>query len=333
MSQIHYFQRYSQRENVATNNTLLLFSRLYNESIYKFNDFINTLLDDENIGIGVSFSQQERSCKSIPDGIMKQSSFKVAIETKLGSGKNFGEAQLINHFDSFDSEENKVLMALSPTAMGKKLFERIKEQSKEHHVLFLSKTFKDIIDSFRDVLTPYDFILQEIIDDYEEYCISESLIQDNESRIRIIPCGGSLKLNLKYGVYYMPADRNTSDHGYIGVYKDKAVRGVGKIINEITASYSNGILKILEKKNEVNEEQKNRILNIIKETHENIGWDLSRCNHKYIIVEKFYETNYKKISKGGIQGHRYKNLKEILGIDSLSEVKEIAEKLKAKTWE
>ncbi len=40
MSEIHYFQRYSQKENVITNNTLLLFSRLYNHSPQKFNLFL-----------------------------------------------------------------------------------------------------------------------------------------------------------------------------------------------------------------------------------------------------------------------------------------------------
>jgi hypothetical protein len=217
--------------------------------------------------------------------------------------------------------------------MEEKLFERVKKEAKKHQILFLRKTFKEIVSSFREVLTPYDFQLQEIIDDYEEYCISEALIQDNESRIRIIPCGGSLELNLKYGIYYMPANRNTSDHGYIGIYNAKTVKGIGKIINEITASYSGGELKILEEKSELNEEYKNKIIDIIKETYESIGWDLGKIDHKYFIVEKFYPTNYRKMSKGGIQGHRYKNLKEILGVNDLPSIEEIAEKLESETWE
>jgi len=47
MSSIHYFQRYSQPENVATNNTLLLLSRLYHDSPNKFKGFLNDLLDDK----------------------------------------------------------------------------------------------------------------------------------------------------------------------------------------------------------------------------------------------------------------------------------------------
>lgn len=42
-------------------NTLLLFSRLYNESIYKFNDFINSLIEEENVEALtlVNFEQQK----------------------------------------------------------------------------------------------------------------------------------------------------------------------------------------------------------------------------------------------------------------------------------
>ena len=84
MNTIHYFQRYSQRENVVTNNTLLLFSRLYTHNPYSFGGFINECLDAP-LGVGVSFVQQKRASSkgSVPDGLISQSSFKIVIETKL----------------------------------------------------------------------------------------------------------------------------------------------------------------------------------------------------------------------------------------------------------
>ncbi len=78
MSKIHYFQRYVQRENVATNNTMLLFSRLYNSSIHKFNRFINNLEElNETLEFGIKFSQQEKGVHSVPDGIFFQESKKL----------------------------------------------------------------------------------------------------------------------------------------------------------------------------------------------------------------------------------------------------------------
>ena len=82
MSNIHYFQRYSQPENVVTNNTLLLCSRLYQHSAYAFNGFLSDLLGGVDIESGVQFAQQIKN-GSVPDGFILQNSFKLVIETKL----------------------------------------------------------------------------------------------------------------------------------------------------------------------------------------------------------------------------------------------------------
>jgi hypothetical protein len=44
MKNVYYFQRYSQRENWATNNTLLLLSRLYQFNRLKFQRAIKEIL-------------------------------------------------------------------------------------------------------------------------------------------------------------------------------------------------------------------------------------------------------------------------------------------------
>lgn len=338
MSEVHYFQRYSQRENVATNNTMLLFYRLYNESTYKFNKFIIQLLNDENLEIGVKFLQQENSKNSIPDGTMSQTSFKIAIETKLHSS-DFYESQLKNHLKSFKDEKKKILLALSPSRIEEVKFKEMEVKLKKENseVLFLNIMFKDIVNSFNDVILEYDIQLKEIIDDYEDYCIQEGLIKDAESRIRIVPCGNSLDVNKKYGIYYMPATRNVSEHGYVGVYKDKKVSGIGKILNEVEVKVTHEEekinMEILKEKYPLTDEQQKRLKEIIKETKEKIGWGLDNVPHKYTIVEKFYETDYIKKSKGGIMGHRYQNLKDILKVTELPDDKKIAELLKGKEWE
>ncbi|MGH2638107.1 MAG: hypothetical protein ACRDF4_02305, partial [Rhabdochlamydiaceae bacterium] len=115
MSDIHYFQRYSERENVVTNNTLLLFSRLYNASPQKFSSFLKELLDlQENI-IGARFSQQVRTkdIKGIPDAEIFQESFRLLVETKLYY-ESFNTQQLKRHIGHFKAEEIKVLLLLSP---------------------------------------------------------------------------------------------------------------------------------------------------------------------------------------------------------------------------
>ncbi|KUO76473.1 MAG: hypothetical protein APF81_06480 [Desulfosporosinus sp. BRH_c37] len=95
MSQIFWFiARYGgfdAYENMVTNNTLLLFSRLYNNSSDKFKRFITLLfeeIDTIDLDTTVRFSQQEEGQGSVPDGIIEQQSFKIIIETKLYGQQN-----------------------------------------------------------------------------------------------------------------------------------------------------------------------------------------------------------------------------------------------------
>ena len=63
MSDLHYFPRYSSKENATTNNTLLLLLRLYQYNRYKFEKLIEALLTvDQEIPLptfGLQFSQQK----------------------------------------------------------------------------------------------------------------------------------------------------------------------------------------------------------------------------------------------------------------------------------
>ena len=53
MSQVTYFQRYSQRENVVSNNTLMLLSRLYFNNPSLLGDMLNDLLPGGTTGSGL----------------------------------------------------------------------------------------------------------------------------------------------------------------------------------------------------------------------------------------------------------------------------------------
>lgn len=335
MSKIHYFQRYSQKENVATNNTLLLFSRLYNHSLYKFNNFLNELLElgEENINVGLEFSQQEKEKSSIPDGIFYQESFKIAIETKMS--KHFDESQLINHLNTFEKTEGKkVLIGLSPVFMDENLKRKIIKISQEtNNVIFKNLTFKQIISAFREILEDYEFELHNIIDDYEEYCNQSGLIKETEFKMRIVPCGDSFELNKKYNLYFCHKDRSYSDHRYIGIYKEKSVKAVGKVETIVVADIVDNKLVIKENTVNITEGQKEAVIKIITESKELYGWEISK-EHRFFIVEQFYSMEFKKISKGGIQGARFKNLKDILDLKGeLPETEKIAELLNKKVWE
>jgi len=59
---------------------------------------------------------------------------------------------------------------------------------------------------------------------------------------------------------------------------------------------------------------------------------LRTIEHRYFFVEKFYETDFKKITPKAPMGTRIFDLSQILGIDTIPEMEKTAKLLKDKTW-
>lgn len=76
MSRISYFQRFSQTENHATNNVLLILRRFYDESPFKIERALSSLLDEE-IQIGLTFEQQIKGASSVPDALVAQTALRI----------------------------------------------------------------------------------------------------------------------------------------------------------------------------------------------------------------------------------------------------------------
>lgn len=339
MSKIHYFQRYHQKENVVTNNTLLLFSRLYNYSPNKFKQFIDTLTEIE-INVGVDFSQQSKSKTSVPDGVITQSSFKIVIETKLWD--NFSNHQLKSHLDEFKSERKQILLTLAPEFINENqisnLVKVVSEYNSENkkNINFVNVTFKKIIEIYNEVILDYDVELKDIIDDFEDFCSSYGLLPNYAPRMLVIACGWTLNQNFKRSVYYDPDDRGYTRCTHLGIYKDKKVQGIGKIENIVTAHIdNNGTLLVTNTSNGIaSEEQKQNIIEIINDAKIDLGWNISE-GHKFFCVDKFHPTKFWKNTPNGLFGRRYFDINEYIGhkSDEILDTLEYAEKLKTIDWE
>src|SRR5256885_182432 len=99
MSRIHYFQRYSTKENVVTNTTLHLFAQIGAHSTDRLRDLLGGIFGDQEIPLGINFEQQVRSNASVPDAVISQEPLRLAIETKVDAGVDTD--QLLRHCDSF----------------------------------------------------------------------------------------------------------------------------------------------------------------------------------------------------------------------------------------
>ena len=335
---IHYFQRYHKGEDVATANTMLLLSRLYSYSSDKFFQFLKEqYFSDIVFEPEISFILQDRGKESVPDATISQPSFKLVIETKLTDW--FYKEQLIKHLSKFQNEEYKVLITLSSELMVSKKKEEvdtaIARYNVEHqsHIIHVNTTFELLAQGVQDVITDRDFEMQDVLDDYLDYCRNDRLIavSDAWKKMRMQLAGTTFDFNIAENVYYDSIDRGFSPHDYLGLYKQKSVRAIGKIVAIITAVLNDGKVSYTVERGELTEERKQKI-DKAREDGKRYGYNLT--SERFFFVEEFIETDFPKVTKGPSMGTRVFDLKELLHIegDALPSTEEIANRLKLKTW-
>ena len=260
MSNIYYFQRYSQRENWLTNSTLLLLTRLQYFSSVKFQEALRNLLGADNefrVGffarqqvkgasrnllgadnefrVGFFARQQVKGASRVADGVLEQKAFKIVIETKLYD--NFDQGQLEGHLSQFKKYSGQgILLGLSrhqsDDTTTKQYEIMVNQWADEHNVKvdFVSTSYLSLIDSIDKVLQDTDVEMKEILDDYLLLCQEEGVIDRKEETMLVVTAGRSLQENLRYSIYYDPVDRNHNlPFTYMGLYANGAIRAIGKV--------------------------------------------------------------------------------------------------------
>jgi len=319
---------------------MLLFKRLSNNSNEKFNRFLNLILQNSGIHLDmtIKFGQQERGNGSVPDAYIQQESFKIVIETKLYGQQDV--SQIRNHFSVFRDEKNQVFLwinkePMKPTYRSQVIDELNKiNASRQNKISFASVTFKEICENFNDTLNDYDFEMKEMIQDYEAFCSESGLFDNAETKIRFVATGMTLEQNFRYNVYYDPSSNGYQDHKYIGLYTNKAIRGIGHIICIVDVNYdkkNDSIQVISTHRGVLTKEQQDVLKQVIKEAHRDFGYDLA-SNHRFFFVDEFHETDFKKISKNGMMGKRYFDVSTIAGFIRGMSTLEIANLLEGKEW-
>jgi len=333
MSTVHYFQRFSQRENVDTNNTLLLLSRIQVSDPRLLRSVLGELFADEELGpggfeVGVQFSQQTSAPSgSVPDGMLFQNSFRVVLETKRHP--TFGLKQLEAHLSAFSGEATKVLLLLSPERSEIRVPKAI-----EQRVAVVSRTFADIVAACRAAKVHENLSLRELVDDYEQYCFESDLISTHADRVMAIAVGTTLAENIELRLYYAPTERGYQRHQYVALYTQKSIRAIGEIENVVSANLEGDTLATRQSTSIVTREQQQRILRAIAlgPTH---GYDI-RTDHRFFLVREFVPTSFRKTSSGGLLSKRYFSLRDELELAASAELPDthtIAAALRERTWE
>jgi hypothetical protein len=327
MSKIHYFQRYSSVENTVTNNTLQLFARIYDYSPAQASKLLSAITD-EPIEIGLEIHQQERGKESVPDGVIIQRSLKVLIEAKVDAGVNID--QLLKHAEYFSDESQKILLLLTRKALGNEE-EGIRHKIANKHlgVVFKNVTFEEICKAIKGLFKDYEYEMSALVDNYIEYCNDANLFDQSRFLLRIVPCGESIEINKKYGIYFQPSDRGYTNHSFVGIYANKRVQFIWEIDSVFDVKIDDKKVKKSLIQGRDTDEYDEKIVDIIKDAKALCGYQIETGHRFFCGVP--VDTDYRKTSPGGIQGVRFINLREVIG--EFSDVTDVAAKLCGKGWE
>lgn len=316
MSAIHYFPRYSSKENAATNNTLLLLLRLYQYNRYKFEKLMEILGAEQDVPLpsfGLEFNQQTGTEKSVLDGFLSQESIKIAVETKLGT--KFGIEQLKNHLTIFKDEQHKFLILLNPSSDSRldSQIAAIRDHAAPENIQVIHSTFGDVVQAARKCLSDYDEEMIALVEDYESFCSDSGLLPRDQYTIFVPPCGKSLDENIRYRLYYCPITRSIRNTKYLGVYAKKTIQAIGKITKVVACDVDLGKKTVKEHKDQqkLTESEKQRVLDASKAAEKH-GWDLS-WDHRFFLCDEMVKTNFPKGSPGSMMGRRYIDIQDILG--------------------
>ena len=327
MSKIHYFQRYSSIENTVTNNTLQLFARIYEYSASAASSLLSDITG-ESVEIGIEINQQQRAGNAIPDGAIIQRSFKILIEAKVDAG--YDVDQLLRHAAAFTSESQKLLLLLTKQSIGsaeQDIAHRIRQRSPD--VIFKNITYERICEAVIGRFKEYEATMSALVDDYVEYCNDVNLFDQSRFLLRIVPCGESVAINKKYGIYFHSSDRGYTQHAFIGIYANKTVQSVWALESVFDAELRDGTLfKTLVQGEDTNTYDQ-RLIDIIKDAKDVCGYEIA-SGHRFFCGNPA-DTDFRKSSPGGIQGARFVNLRDTIG--AFSNASDVAAKLRVKTWE
>jgi len=350
MRTVSYFSPYKQSENTVTNAVLLLLSHIHRAAPDIFESFLKDIAG-EDITVGPIFANQEAKpgSKSIVDAIIRQTPIEINIETKITHGDSLDTDQLKRHAEGMNREDKsarRVLLGLTPSPLSPQLKSEATAICERVDVAFIARTFEQIASYFEKVVPEFHEDLNAILADFRVYLSDNGQLPLSQNRMIINPCGDSLQSNRDFGIYHDQPYRSKVMSKYLGCYDNKAVRLVGEVYAVIIAELQEGQLVITQQldlpwqnqRHDISDEDEKRIINLIKKSpYPDLGDKPSR----YYLTRGFEETEFKKLSKGGIQGHRYFAFDGTGGVleklfEKTSEqpsLTHIASALKKETWE
>lgn len=334
MDNLKYFQRYHGKENTHSSNALSLLQMFYDYSPKKFYETLCNIIEQqgelENVAPHFVVQDTGNGKGSIPDFSIMQHSFKIAVEAKEGA---FNIDQLERHLKGLSEKDEftyKVLIALSPQNDVQSHLNKLIE--KYPKIYIVHKTYIDFYDIIKGNMHEIkDSSFIEILDEYREYCEMEQLIDYSENTLMVRLTTNTFDFNFQNGVYYDSNKYTPLGFRYLGLYKEKSIRAIGKIVKIVEAhvdDFGKIVYGDLVYGKPLTDADRHKVEFAIEDRKNNFHNETDP--HWHFIVERFVEVvNFKK-KKYGMYGKKKFYLKEDFGIKDIAHctIEEIAAAMK-----
>ena len=241
MSQASYFQRFAQRENHLTNNTLLMLRHVYQAGPQRLQAVLRTLLDEE-LSLGMRFEQQIKGTASVPDALIAQPPLSVLIEAKVDAAITVD--QIERHLASFSdmavSSHGRYLVTLTSGSIDAEILTRCQEAARARGVTLVDTTYSDLLAAIKSATSEIDLSLIDIIADYEAFLRQEGVLKLGP-QFMIFSVNDSLDENIATKLLSYPADRKIkADMDFLGLYQYKAVRLIANLTDVVCGKMVDG---------------------------------------------------------------------------------------------
>jgi len=324
----NYFQRYSERENVVTDNTMRLLKMLQDYKVSYYNNFLSRIgaIEDKSLDINIVVQEKVESTKSLPDAIISQVGYKIVIEVKLSN--NFDETQLINHLEELKGNiENKILLTIGKEKMIPTTKLKIDEMTSSVLAKHVNITFSDIVNIIFDIVKG-DIYFENILEDYKNFCLANNILETSKNKLYVFAVKDTMNLDVKYNLYYRPY-QNYEAFEYLGLYNNKEIKYIGKVKARVLVKITeNDEIEI--QANNISEHDRNKIIAAVGDD----DFTGEKGNSYYFyLVDKFIKTSYKKETPYPIFGRKLFDLEQVIGskVSDMS-LENIIDVLNNKTW-
>lgn len=231
---ISLFSGYDQKENRTTNYCLLMLRQVYDASPRLLSEVLGELgLQEAAEALGVRFAQQQHAGRSVPDGLVHQADFVVAVETKHSDWFHWG--QIEEHVRGLMDrpERTKALLALSsfeagPNEKHADFSERVRALT-GGAVEYATCSFRAFIEAVRRDGMPVG--LKATAMELEGYFAEANLLGNWRNQLVIVNCGRTMH-EVDAGAYLCPrigASYSFAPSRVFGNYRDKCTDQIREI--------------------------------------------------------------------------------------------------------